>query len=392
MHILEQYAVNCGAKISKPFILTQFYPFDFQDKYICLHAGSGMESKNYDYFEEVVSMIKPFLDKLKIKIVQIGGEKEKKINGCYHALGSSKRQLAYIISNSELYFGNDTMSLHFASHFQKKIVCVSSVLYESCFYPYWSNKQDYIIINSHRDGKKPSFSANENPKTINLINPEDIAVEILGFLNIKNDLKRYKTLHLGSSYYNKIYHQVPDHVIENQQISPLNIRMDLLFDEKILIEQLKRTQALITTNKPININILRAFKPNILGVNYLIDEYNDFNFVKSIKSCNIKFNLLSFLDEINLNKYKMNYMDYGIIHPLSFDISKIENKLNNLKKSKLFYKSNNFILSKGQIFLSDYDYFYKNSVQSFSNNINELRDTKILKEDPSRFIIFAIDN
>ena len=65
---------------------------------------------------------------------------------------------------------------------------------------------------------------------------------------------------------------------------------------------------------------------------------------------------------------------------------------NNFKKSKLFYKSNNFVLSKGQIFLSDYDYFYKNSIQSFSNNTNELKDTKILKEDPSRFIIFAIDN
>ncbi len=46
MHILEQYAVNCGVKIGKPQIIPQYFPIPFKEKYICLNAGSGMESKN----------------------------------------------------------------------------------------------------------------------------------------------------------------------------------------------------------------------------------------------------------------------------------------------------------------------------------------------------------
>ena len=194
MHILEQYAVNCGAKISKPQIIPQYFPIPFKEKYICLNAGSGMESKNYDYYNEVVEFLSPFLEKENIKIIQVGAEKEKLINNCYSALGCSKRQTAFIIKNSELYFGSDTMSLHFASFFQKKIVCLSTVIFKENIYPYWSKKEDYTIIESHRNGNKPSFSNEENPKTINFIKPEQVVKEILKFLQIKNDFN-FKSIH-----------------------------------------------------------------------------------------------------------------------------------------------------------------------------------------------------
>jgi len=394
MHILEQYAVNCGAKIDRPYICPDFLPLPFTDKYICLHAGSGMDSKNYDFYDEVMDLINPFLVKENIKVIQVGGEKEKPIKNCWAALGTSKRQMAYLIANSELYFGNDTMSMHFASHFQKKIVCASTVLFDSCFYPYWSDKKDYKIITSNRGDKKPSFSAFENPKTINFIKPEQIAIAILDLLNITHDLGNYHTIHLGKNYYNTVIHIVPDHIAKkDSKINNLNIRMDIVFNEQILSEQLNLTQSVITTNKPISENILKYYRDKIININYIIDEENDPNFIKLVKSLNIKYNLLSRLPNDILNSHKINYMDFGNIHSINFDISHIEKIISESGKENLFYKTNHFLLSKGQIYLSEYDYFYGgNPITSFKDNISKFNSVNILKEDPSRFIIFSIDN
>ena len=65
MHILEQYAVNCGAKIDKPYIFKEYISIPFE-KYIVLHAGSGMDSKNYDYYDDVVSFLIKRIDSLSI--------------------------------------------------------------------------------------------------------------------------------------------------------------------------------------------------------------------------------------------------------------------------------------------------------------------------------------
>ena len=52
MHLVENYALTAGVKIDKPHIEPLFYPID-SEKYITLHAGSGMESKNYDYYSNI---------------------------------------------------------------------------------------------------------------------------------------------------------------------------------------------------------------------------------------------------------------------------------------------------------------------------------------------------
>ena len=76
MHLLERYALSCSVKIDKPAIEEQFYPLT-QDRFIVLHASSGMQSKNYDYYNEVVDLIKPYLDRENIKILQIGSEDDQ---------------------------------------------------------------------------------------------------------------------------------------------------------------------------------------------------------------------------------------------------------------------------------------------------------------------------
>ena len=77
MHILERYALSCGVKIDKPQIYTKFYPNNF-GKYITLQASSGMESKNYDFYQEVVEILSPHLKQLGIEVLQIGSAKDKR--------------------------------------------------------------------------------------------------------------------------------------------------------------------------------------------------------------------------------------------------------------------------------------------------------------------------
>jgi len=391
MHILEQYAVNCGAKIGQPFILPEFFPLSFQEKYICLHAGSGMDSKNYDYFDEVMDLMMPHLNQKNIKVVQIGGPKERLIKGCYPALGCSKRQMAYIIQNSQLYFGNDTMSLHFASYYQKKIVCVSTVLYNSNFYPYWSDKNDYTILESHRNGHKPTFSAQEFPKTINLINPEDISIEILKYLKIKNNLNVHKTLNIGLMYNRKELNVIPDHVVARSHfIQSVVSRMDLVHNEQNLYHQLKIMPTIINCNQKIDLEILKENKSNILGLSVFIDDDENLDFIKQIKSLNIKYQILSYLDNDQLNKYKIKFIDYGNIIRIKRNFPELETKLKDIK-TQLYYKSNNFLLSNGQIYLSEKAFFDKKPISSFETNTQELYDLNILNENPDKFYIFTID-
>ena len=158
MHLVEQYALACGAKIDNPTIEPSFFPIPF-GKYLTLHASSGMEAKNYDYYNDVMRMIHPFLDKEGIKVVQIGAKEDKKILHCEHYTGgTSLKQTFYVIKNSLLHLGNDSFSTHVASGYNKPLVSIYSVLYKECCGPYWGDKEKQKLFEPNRAGKKCSFS------------------------------------------------------------------------------------------------------------------------------------------------------------------------------------------------------------------------------------------
>jgi hypothetical protein len=399
MHILEQYAINCGAKISKPFILKEFFPIPFE-KYIVLHAGSGMDSKNYDYFDSVVQYIKPFLDSKNIHIVQVGGPQEKQIEDCYSALGTSKRQIAHIIDNSLLYFGNDTMSLHFASFFQKKIVCTSTVLYKSCFYPYWSNNEDYEIIESHRDGKKPTFSAQEKPKTINLIKPEEVASPILKYLGFEN-FKLPKTTFIGDKYGHLLLESTPSTIVP-PNILPnilLNIRFDYVktIEEKdyvSIFNNLNIRDCAFITDKFIDLKKFYNLKHKIKNIFYDITSTEiDFNFLNELYSLNFKvdfvFNKSKESNEDILNSKKLQLIDHQEV------INIIENTnqdFKNLVQSSLFYKSKKLLFANNSIYLSKAGYLENKPIivnnLNISQKISEISNIDNLKEDLDYILLY----
>ena len=119
-HLIEEYAKNLGVKISSPVLKDHYFPVLF-DKYITIHQASAMPSKTYSHYDIVLSLLKPFLDRAKIKVIQLGGD--SKIEGVDMALNISFKQQAFVLSKSLVHFGCDSAVAHLASH--KKIPTVT---------------------------------------------------------------------------------------------------------------------------------------------------------------------------------------------------------------------------------------------------------------------------
>ena len=83
--LAETYALQVGVPLNRPEILEKFFPLDFDySKTILLHASAGnnnFPAKIYDYFNEVVGLIRPELDKAGYRIYQIGGANEQPVKG-----------------------------------------------------------------------------------------------------------------------------------------------------------------------------------------------------------------------------------------------------------------------------------------------------------------------
>lgn len=395
MHILEQYSLNCGAKISKPYIIEDFFPLPF-DEYITFHPKGKFSSREYDYWEEVLLSIHPILKKSNIQIVQVGGKDDKPYPFCYHTQGqTSFNNLAYIISNAKLHMGVDSFPIHLASYYRKPIVGLYCNMYPSQSGPYWSKEEEYSLLTPNLGTRKPSYAAQENPKTINMIPPEEITKAVINKLKINENINQ-KTIYFGESYHIKMIEIIPDHVpnLSNFNTDIANIRMDYFFNEEVLEKITSIYKSNILTDKKININLLKKIRPNIVSLYYIINDTKEFDvqFIKDLKNNGIRYALISTLEESKINKIKLETMDLGNIVIKSFEKNKeILDKLN-LKNSR--FKSGRILLSKGKVYPTLVDFklnknYLNNLYESFLLNYDSI--SEIYKE-LEHLYIFSLDN
>ena len=349
MHLVETYALNCGLKIDKPYIYEKFFPLDIEN-FITLHPNSKYGSKCYDYWQDVVDILLPRLEENGIKILQIGMKDDRPLKGCLHAQGKSDiNQTAYILSKSTLHLGADSFPAHVASGYGKKIVCLYSNNYAANCDPYWTVDEDKILLEPDRGGKKPTFAAEESPKTINTINPEDIAEGVLKLLNIKSN-KNFKTIKKGAAYNHAIVELVPNCVadISSIGIDSIIVRMDLEFNEQILAAQLSKGKCSIITDKPIDLNILKQLKHNIVELVYLVDENHRPEFIKTVFNLGFKIVLMSELPSKKLEPIKIDYMDFGIIQEVPYPEEEELKELKSYDFDKIYYKSKRILISNAK--------------------------------------------
>ena len=371
MHVLEAFATSSGLKISKPYIYEKYYPLNF-DKYIIIETNDAKyQSKNYDYWQEVINLILPKLKENNINILQICGQNDPKLLNTYTITGYTVNQKAYLIKNSVVYIGSNLLGLQLASNYSKKIVGLYGNIYASQNKPYWSNEEDLALIQGFDEKTKPSYAPQENPKVINNIKPDTLAQSILNSLNIKYEIKN-KFTSIGLNYTNKTIEIVPNMVANPASFGAPNIivRMDIQFNENFLAAQLAQSKCLIITNKTISENLIKTYKGNITQVVYKIEKENDPLFANLLKNENISFTLISELDQQDINNIKIHYMDLGLIFKLNY-----KTKENYDYKNIKYYKSNRFILSNGKLYMSEAAVEKDLPIKDFDKNIQEIIDT-----------------
>lgn len=375
-HLLSAYALSCGVKVGDPQIQDTYLPLPFK-KYIILHASSGMESKNYDYFTDVVGEILPHLEKEEIKIIQIGDKKDNPVSGCINFLGAtSLKQTFFLIKNAMCVFGNDSFSAHVAGIYDVPLVCIYSILYSECCRPFFGAPEKQVIIDSDRNGDLPTFSSQEEHKMINRIMPETIAKSVLFLLGIDNSLDSLKTLHIGESYHHQLIEVIPNFYNEKAfQNGMINLRVDYCdnFDNRGLIPWAQNRKLQIFTDKLLDSEILKHIKGSVDEIVFYITEDNKQTILENIYkviNLGIKNSIVSKLQDSENQQLRINNFDLKIESE-----EKTEKTLDiDFKNGNLFYRSNKIILSENKLFPSK-------AAWKFSMLGGETGENKILKDD-----------
>ena len=355
MHVLESYALQNDLKIDRPLIFERFFPLAVENYITVDTSALGTNSLAYDHWQQVIDLIKPVLEAKKISIIQLGDKKDKPLTSCYMALGQCNfNQKAYVINKSQLHVSTNNESMHLASHYGKKtVVLFPNNCFPSQFFPYWSKQEDIEILSPESD-IKPSFNPSENPKSINQIRPEDVALKILNFMGIFAFSPEYKTLRIGSGFYRPRIESTLTHLLDPKKlnVSSIIIRMDLSFNEEALKAQLEACPCSIITNVPFNHEILDKYAANIAEVVYYIEENDPAGvaFIAKVREKSINFLLRSRAGDDEISDYKLAYFDYGLVHQIP---RKTQDDFPELKgKKNLYYKSKHFIIHNTKFYPS----------------------------------------
>ena len=403
--LAETYALGAGVRIDKPYLLEAFYPLKTHpSKAILIHASAGnnnFPAKIYDYYNDVVTLLKPIIEKFGYKIYQIGGAGEYELKNVESLCGKTNfHQTAYLIKRCALLIGNDSMNAHIAGSFNTPSVVLYGPTDVKNHGPYWKN-QKTVLLESHRSGaKRPSYLSQENPKTINFIPPELVVNSSLEILGIEEKTSN-KSLFFGDFYTNAILDVYPDLVVNpsfNPNV-PINIRMDYLHNEDILAKNLQNRKCNIAIDKGINADILKAFKKNILGIRCKLNEDFPRKTIKDIKNSGIQHVFYTEdMNEENLSKMRFDFFDYCFFDNLKnktkvdFE-SSVEKYLNKkldepIKYDKLYYRSNKFILSSKGVSLSKASLDSGIYINNFDENEEKIKDTEEFWKEQNHFYIY----
>lgn len=311
--LIEAYSRNTGLEIKKPFLLEKFYPLEF-DKYITLQSGSGMGAKNYSYWQEVILQINPVLAANNIRIVLLGATEDQGLNGVVDLRGKTDiHQSNYIIKRSLLHIGNDSCLAHIAGANNIPLISLYGSTSIENHSPYWYNKEKTIFIESHRFGRNPSFAAQEQYKTIDLIRPEQVVNSAFKLLGIEEWSKK-DTYYIGNGFQNVIVEYVPNcnFTIKGAENTPVVLRLDFHYEIKGLLQLVQQNIKFnIITNKPIDINLLKQTKNNINNLTIEVCDDITVEYIKQLKNSGIKFVL--FTDEKDKDKVsKLRFKFFGI--------------------------------------------------------------------------------
>lgn len=341
MNLLKSFSVTTGLEPKKGFIYEKFYPFDF-DKYIVLDSQTSNPLLHYAFWFRVIELIEPILSEQNIKIVHFIEDKKYQYKHIYLGNDISLNEKAYILKRAKLFCGSSKIYSLICSEFNVK----------QCFI-----KTDYFLDNTlapeseiiHTDKKRRNF-VNPSLAQINNIRPEEIAKKILKSI-LNKDFTFDNTISIGKLYNAFSIELIPDSnfQINNNNKNEILIRMDQAFSEPLLEAQLNLEKASIVTNKAINKQLLEKCARNINKVYFKIEKNSNADFVGVLENLRINYDLISSLNDDDLNREKIKYIDYKKINKLtSVDLGFLQD----LDMSKVYFKTNRIIVKGGKTYPS----------------------------------------
>ena len=361
MHLIEKYSLETGVKIGKPELYEKFYPVPVSGKYITQYVEQGIQSMQYEYWEDVIELMNPYLKQNDIKILNLNPSPVKSLDNLFQIEEKiDAGQLSYILKNSLLHFGETSFATDVAVTHDINLVALYSMSHRECLEPYWGNRSKQILLEPQTDFPerchKPSYSSTEVKKSINSITSEKIAGGILSLLGIDYKFD-YETVFVGSLFVNKQVEVIPQ-TIADIDFYPMSIRMDYHFNERNLVQQFSTTDKPINiiTNKPISEAALLKIRKRIECIYYLIEDDENPAFIEKAKRFQIPFKLMSYMEKSKIQDKKLKYMDLAPIFKQKIADPKEIKELKNEDLSSLYYFSNKRVLNKGKIYLSKAGY------------------------------------
>jgi hypothetical protein len=387
MKLAETYSLGTGAKLDKPTIYTA--PFSLPcEKYVCLNNSSGNPCKNYGYWQEVIDFLWPYFQEQGISVVQLGNAEDPPIEQAIRWHGKTNiHQSAFILKNSLCLLSNDSMLTHIAGALGIDVVALFGPTSVANHGPYWKTDNS-ILLESHRNGKLPSFSFNESPRTIDMIKVEEVVEAVLKVLKIKLN-RSIDSLYFGSKYGQRAVEVVLDNVV-GPQFSPeipLNLRYDYFEHPQNLVNQLSIRKCLVITDKVIDINIIKALKQNILGVAYEINEAHNPEFANNVRSLGVPISLFTKWDDEKLNKVKLSYFDIGLIIPEKVYKKEDVEKFSEVTNST-YFKTRKLLLSKEKGYLSKTHWLLDSPVNSLHECEGRVIDTPKFFQELEYFYLY----
>jgi hypothetical protein len=385
MHLLETYALSCGLKINRPYVFENYTTVPF-DRFI------SFNKVNYPYFPEVVQLIKPELDKRGIAILQLKANPQNIENDVAVFDNLQFGQYAYTIKHSLLHFGEDDFLFDLAGYYDIPRVIMFSNTYPASSKPYWGSPDKERILSSTGPWAKPSLNADPNQSFVRFIKPEQIAAAVMELLGIEWKAP-YETVYPGTFYRAKhdIIELIPQkgtNVNLNGPVQSVTLRMDYQYDEQYLGNILQQTRASIVTDRPIPTPLIRALRPNIQEILYIVGEDGgNLDFARDLVRLNITHNVTTYQDKTSLKAITEKFFEICPVNqiPIS-NLADIKELRNGIKG--LFYKSGKRIFLGQDECKSKFE--LANKMQSKPNDFSPCPDgdnTDFLKELEFFFLV-----
>lgn len=344
MKLLKSFSTTTGIEPEEATIYQKFFPLPFKD-YIVLNTQNEDRNANYVFWNRVIELINPILDKNNVEIIQFVHDKIYEYDHVYVNQHTTLNEKTYLLKNAKFFCGSSNLY---------SLICSENNV-PQCFLKYEFELDNNLANEDEVINGKEDRKAFLNPigNYINNIRPEEVAKKIINSLFPEESTDWDNTLYVGKVHSVFSIDLIPDcyfKINKENYKDHIIVRMDQHFSEINLEEQLKVSSLSVVTNKPISTNLLTKYKSKIKNVFFKIEKNSDENFLKTLQSLQIKFQLMTSLSEEDLNDEKIKYLDYSKINKLN--LVKTDSFLDGVDLSKVKFKTNKIIIKSEKMYAS----------------------------------------